>query len=92
MNIRSIVAIILFAVIAIAIYYRWRLRLSGVHVTSWWRDPLKNYRVGGKWNSQHLIGWAFDVTPPTTANLIKVREMGFSYVANEGDHIHASVL
>ena len=32
-------------------------------LTSWWRSPFENQRVGGLPDSQHLVGLAFDVVP-----------------------------
>lgn len=32
-------------------------------ITSWWRSPFENQRVGGLPDSQHLVGLALDVVP-----------------------------
>ena len=33
-----------------------------ITVNSWYRDPESNRDVGGVRNSQHLLGWAADIT------------------------------
>ena len=47
-----------------------------ITVTSWYRDPVSNRRVGGVANSQHLLGWAVDIQiqgfePKTVAAKLK---------------------
>ena len=47
-----------------------------ITVTSWYRDPVSNRRVGGVANSQHLLGWAVDIqiqgyAPKTVAAKLK---------------------
>ena len=32
-----------------------------ITITSWYRDPVSNRKVGGVRNSQHLLGWAVDI-------------------------------
>jgi uncharacterized protein YcbK (DUF882 family) len=49
-------------------------------VTSWYRPPLVNLRVGGAWNSYHLKGLATDFYSPTLSipELVdKVNEFGW---------------
>lgn len=77
---------------AVAIYYRLRLFFSGIKVTSWYRTPWRNKKVGGKPTSLHLIGWAFDVVPPTQKTNEKLKSIGFNVVATESDHVHVQIL
>ena len=35
--------------------------VSGLRVTSWWRDPITNLEVGGDPQSQHLFGLGMDI-------------------------------
>lgn len=61
---------------------------SGDVVTSWWRDPENNARVGGHPESQHLLGLAFDVattSPPLLAAAL--RRLGFTTV-EAPRHVH----
>ncbi len=64
-------------------------------VTSWLRTVTHNRAVGGAPESQHLIGTAVDVVPlaPTTWPEIAaaLRGVGFAYVVDEGDHVHAQL-
>jgi len=43
-------------------------------VTSWWRSPAENRRVGGDPDSQHLVGLALDIVPGKPAILLAVAE------------------
>lgn len=87
---------LLFAVVAtvvvVAVFYRLRLALAGLRVTSWFRHPWKNERVGGVALSRHQFGLAFDVTPVNSAVGEKLRAMGFKLVLNETDHYHVEVI
>lgn len=77
--------------VLIAVAGRALLHYHGLTVTSWWRSPWKNYEVGGKWLSLHLIGWAYDVIP-VNKHLHSVREVWpFKFVV-ESDHIHLQIL
>lgn len=70
--------------------------VPGVRITSGFRDPERNRRVGGAPNSYHTRGQAFDLAPPpgmTMAQLEqRVRASGrpFREIINEGDHIHVA--
>lgn len=88
---KPLIAIVLL-VVGIALYGRWRLYAARLNVSSWYRTPWRNYEVGGKNNSQHMIGWAFDVTPSNPGVQAKLESMNFGTVINEGDHIHVSIL
>ena len=71
-----------------------RAKVPGVNVTSGFRTPEHNKKVGGKWNSYHLTDDARDFTPPSGMTMSQLRGMitgdlpGFD-VINEGDHVHA---
>lgn len=80
----------LLVVLLIGVFYRLILFFFGVRVTSWYRTPWRNAIVGGTWNSFHMIGWAFDVTPVNEATASKLRSIGLKTL-NEGDHIHAQI-
>ena len=79
-------------VAGVAVIYRLRIYLAGLKVTSWFRSPAYNRRVGGVPTSLHLIGWSFDVVPSNPVNATKLRDMGFRRVLNEGDHLHAQIV
>jgi len=62
--------------------------------TSWYRDQTNNARVGGAPESQHLLGFAFDLTTGdlTESRQIaaRLREAGLVAVI-ESDHVHAQL-
>jgi len=43
-------------------------------ITSWFRSPAENLRVGGDPDSQHLVGLALDIVPGKPAILLAVAE------------------
>lgn len=81
----------LVIIVAVAVIVRViASQIPNARVTSWWRNPIRNYEVGGLSGSAHLIGWAVDLTPAdaeTEANARKV----YPVVVNERTHIHAAV-
>jgi hypothetical protein len=88
---KRVVILSLLIIIGVAFAGRALLYWHGLTVTSWWRSPWKNYAVGGKWLSLHLIGWGYDVIPVNTL-LHAVREVWpFKFVV-ESDHIHLQIL
>jgi hypothetical protein len=58
-----------------------------VTITSWWRSPEENRRVGGHESSQHLIGSALDVAPPDGRLAEAFRRAGFT-VIEYPTHLH----
>jgi len=63
-------------------------------VTSWYRDPFDNARVGGNRCSQHLIGAGVDVVVPddrVDVFVEAVRRAGLTAL-DEGDHVHIQAL
>jgi hypothetical protein len=61
------------------------LRLT---VTSGFRSRARNAQAGGKPNSQHLVGLAFDFTGPDVEVLrARARAAGLVPI-DEGDHLH----
>ena len=66
----------------------------GAVPTSWWRDETNNARVGGAPESQHLLGFAFDVDPgdlrESAQIALRLRSAGLIAVV-ESDHVHAQL-
>jgi uncharacterized protein YcbK (DUF882 family) len=66
-------------------------RASGT-VTSWWRSPSENARVGGVPRSLHLRALAIDFVPRGSrlGAITAFRRVGLR-VLDEGDHLHVSL-
>ncbi len=67
--------------------------INGETITSTFRSPEHNRRVGGKANSFHLRGLARDSVPPKgmgmSAYYQQLRRLNpLLDVINEGDHVH----
>lgn len=68
--------------------------IPGVRITSGYRDPARNSRVGGQPNSYHLRGQAFDLAPPAGMSMAQLEQqlrasgLPFRELLNEGDHVH----
>lgn len=91
MSRQLLIAVAIIAGIAIAA--RLWLGFKGFNITSWWRSPWHNKKVGGSPTSLHLIGWAFDIIPGGRNVASKVKDaLPFSKVINEGDHVHVQLL
>lgn len=64
-------------------------RSPNVTVTSWYRSPQENQRVGGAARSQHLLGLAIDVLPDRGgAAFAQAAQAQGMTILNEGDHFH----
>lgn len=87
---------VFFAVVALLIVVSFTksraIIKAGLNITSGYRTPWRNYKVGGSMFSQHLLGLAWDVTPVNSATREKLARIGFGNIMNEGDHYHASVV
>jgi len=63
-------------------------------LSSWFRTPNNNRRVGGHPDSQHLVGIAFDVVPGKGISPLAINEAAqifrrFGFIVEpESDHIH----
>ncbi len=63
---------------------------AGVHLASWFRDPLWNANVGGHASSQHLYALAtdWDGDPLALRQLELFAAFRGLVAVNEGDHLH----
>jgi len=61
---------------------------QGLTVTSWFRNPFKNFSVGGKFLSQHQFFMGIDVAETDDLARQKLIRAGYKVVVNEGDHLH----
>jgi uncharacterized protein YcbK (DUF882 family) len=57
-------------------------------VTSWYRDADHNRSVGGSPQSQHLYGFALDITSDRPELVIAAARSAGLHVVDEMDHIH----
>jgi len=84
--------LIMAAMLAAQLIFRQRLIKAGFTVTSWYRSPQKNKKIGGVFNSRHLVGLAFDVVPVDKGSGELFKDLGFSKAINEGDHWHLEII
>lgn len=70
-------------------------RLFPFSVTSWWRSPAHNAKVGGQPSSKHLLGLAVDLVLDPGVDRVQLittaRAWGLA-VLDEGDHLHVQAL
>lgn len=63
-------------------------------IASGYRCQKKNKKVGGAKHSQHMNGLAADLVVPGVSMrtvAMAARKVGFSFVLNEGDHVHVDM-
>lgn len=64
-------------------------------VTSWWRSPVSNAKVGGVEDSWHQMGMACDVVPETVLDSERIkrfaRKLGLEAL-DETTHLHLEPL
>lgn len=89
---KHIVIFLVIVWVLVILIYRNKLTNAGLKITSWFRGPWKNERVGGVSNSRHQLGLAFDVVPVNDSTFAKVKAMGFKTVVRESDHIHVEIV
>lgn len=86
-----LIYITILTFLALGLTYYFLLIARGMTVTSWWRTPQHNAKVGGVRNSLHLIGLAWDAVPVTQENENYMQSLGLK-VINEGDHLHGQIV
>lgn len=65
-----------------------RVYQPGMTVTSWYRSPQANARVGGNADSQHLFGLGLDLAGPNRETAAELaRRINLPH-AQEVDHLH----
>lgn len=66
---------------------------SGGTITSWYRDQLTNLAAGGQDNSQHRLGFAFDLGGPDLSAIERrAAQVWPGVVVREPDHVHVQLL
>lgn len=59
-----------------------------VQISSWYRSPNENQRVGGSRTSQHQLGLAFDLVAGNPIALERALDRQGIVAVVEGDHVH----
>lgn len=65
--------------------------LSRFRVTSWWRSPVSNAKVGGVEDSWHIFGMACDVVAETVLDMERIKKLAPKLgleVIDETTHLH----
>jgi uncharacterized protein YcbK (DUF882 family) len=65
--------------------------LARFRVTSWWRSPVSNAKVGGVEDSWHILGMACDVVAETVLDTERIKKFGQKLglkVHDEVTHLH----
>lgn len=88
---KRLIVIGVLAVVLVGLIGRAIIHYHGLRVTSWWRSPWKNYAIGGKWLSLHLIGWGYDVVPVNAGLQSLLKVWPFKFVV-ESDHVHLQIV
>jgi len=81
--------LIITGLLVMGLIMRAKVQNAGLTITSWFRDPIKNFMVGGKLLSQHQFFMAIDVAETDDLAKQKLKNAGYNIVVNEGDHLHA---
>jgi len=91
MNLKNLTILIsLFIGLGILGYVLIQLFLPSYIITSWWRSPKHNEEVGGVWNSIHLVGLAYDVSPKDTYMIEKLKKVFPKVLTTYPNHVHCS--
>lgn len=91
-NALLLIGLSIFTIAMIGFTMKRRLEREGLIVTSWFRSPLKNKKVGGVINSKHQYFMAIDVVPANQNSVDIMKRLGFKKVINEGDHVHGEFI
>ena len=67
------------------------LDVAGARITSLFRDPQDNARVGGHPRSQHLFGFAADLAGADLGRMTEIARAEGLVAVREGDHVHVQV-
>lgn len=66
-------------------------RIPRLGISSWYRDPLHNASVGGKQDSQHIIGTAMDLVGEDSSLVAQLFQALGGVHVPEGDHEHVQL-
>lgn len=83
--------LIIMVILGLAFGIRFRLQREGLRITSQFRSPQKNRKVGGVQNSLHQLGLAWDIsfrTPGVESAIRRIRAALPVRIIKEKDHYH----